>query len=308
LDPGGANELVSVTAAGGTTLTVTRGQDGTSAVAHLAGIDVRHAISARDLREPQEHIGATTDVHGLSGGAAVVGTTSTQTLTNKTLTSPTVNSPTIVTPTISSSGFTNATHTHAAASSGGTIAHSALTGLTTGDPHTQYQLESEKAAASGYASLDASTKVPIAQVPTGTTGTTVALGNHTHSYSATHTPDSALTAGASSVNSGGANDTITSNNVDVVSGEKYLVIGTAPNLTSSSGGTNVRTNIYLTVSAGSLAVDQAVALNSDTTGTSTGTQVIDIYTAASTGTVQIALEMEVTGGSVIVIPLSGAVA
>lgn len=48
------------------------------------------------------------------------------------------------------------------------------------DPHTGYQKESEKAAASGYASLDASTKVPIAQVPTGTSGTTVSLGNHAH--------------------------------------------------------------------------------------------------------------------------------
>ena len=37
-----------------------------------------------------------------------------------------------------------------------------------------------KGAANGYASLDSSTKVPIAQVPTGTTGSTVALGNHTH--------------------------------------------------------------------------------------------------------------------------------
>lgn len=48
------------------------------------------------------------------------------------------------------------------------------------DPHTGYQKESEKAAASGYASLDGSTKIPIAQVPTGTTSTTVSLGNHTH--------------------------------------------------------------------------------------------------------------------------------
>lgn len=32
------------------------------------------------------------------------------------------------------------------------------------DPHTQYQRESEKAAASGYASLDAGTKVPTAQL------------------------------------------------------------------------------------------------------------------------------------------------
>jgi microcystin-dependent protein len=48
------------------------------------------------------------------------------------------------------------------------------------DPHTGYQRESEKAAASGYASLDASVKVPIAQIPTGSTGSTVALGNHNH--------------------------------------------------------------------------------------------------------------------------------
>src|SRR5688572_12357962 len=33
------------------------------------------------------------------------------------------------------------------------------------DPHVQYQKESEKGAASGYASLDAGTKVPSAQIP-----------------------------------------------------------------------------------------------------------------------------------------------
>lgn len=39
---------------------------------------------------------------------------------------------------------------------------------------------SNKGGANGYASLDSSTKIPIAQVPTGTSGTTVALGNHSH--------------------------------------------------------------------------------------------------------------------------------
>ena len=38
-----------------------------------------------------------------------------------------------------------------------------------------------KGVASGYASLDGSIKVPIAQLPTGVTGSTVSLGNHTHS-------------------------------------------------------------------------------------------------------------------------------
>lgn len=39
--------------------------------------------------------------------------------------------------------------------------------VTAGDPHTGYQKESEKAAANGYASLDAGTLVPFAQLGTG---------------------------------------------------------------------------------------------------------------------------------------------
>ena len=81
----------------------------------------------------------------------------------------------------------SADHTHASSGTqAGQIAHSALTGLTTGDDHTQYQRESEKAAASGYASLDAGTKVPLAQLPTGTTSATVALGDAAAALDATH--------------------------------------------------------------------------------------------------------------------------
>lgn len=39
----------------------------------------------------------------------------------------------------------------------------------------------QKGAASGVATLDSGTKIPIAQIPTGSTSTTVSLGNHTHS-------------------------------------------------------------------------------------------------------------------------------
>lgn len=45
------------------------------------------------------------------------------------------------------------------------------------DPHTGYQKESEKDAASGYPSLDGGGKVPLAELPTGTTAASVALGN-----------------------------------------------------------------------------------------------------------------------------------
>lgn len=65
-------------------------------------------------------------------------------------------------------------HTHGAPANPVT-AHEAA-----GDPHTGYQRETEKAAASGYASLDASTLVPRAQLGTGTpSGTTFLRGDAT---------------------------------------------------------------------------------------------------------------------------------
>ena len=98
-------EVVTVTAASSTTLTVTRGADNTQAVAHSAGAVVRHGVSGRDFRESQVHIAARgydtdstilatanqTHVHGLAtGDGDVVGTSKTQTLSNKTLSSPTI--------------------------------------------------------------------------------------------------------------------------------------------------------------------------------------------------------------------------
>jgi hypothetical protein len=97
LDPDTAlEEIVEVTypsSTGSNTLTIVRGRDGTSGIAHSAGAKVRHMAIGRDFREANTHIEASAAVHGLSG--TVVGTTDTQTLTNKTLTSPTITTPTI---------------------------------------------------------------------------------------------------------------------------------------------------------------------------------------------------------------------
>jgi hypothetical protein len=55
--------------------------------------------------------------------------------------------------------------------------HNALINLTVGNPHTQYQLRSEKGAIGGYCGLDGSAKVAVTNLNTATlTGTTVAVG------------------------------------------------------------------------------------------------------------------------------------
>lgn len=77
-------EAVTVTAVVGLSLTVTRGVDGTAASPHDAGATVRHMATARDWREPAEHINATENIHGVTGG--LVGLTAPQVLDNKTFT------------------------------------------------------------------------------------------------------------------------------------------------------------------------------------------------------------------------------
>lgn len=84
IDRGTASEeVVSCTGASGTTLSVTRGYDSTTAFSHSAGAVVEHGISAIDPREANTHVNTTEGVHGATG--AVVGDTDNQTLTNKDL-------------------------------------------------------------------------------------------------------------------------------------------------------------------------------------------------------------------------------
>lgn len=58
-----SEEVVTVTNVSGTTLTVTRGVDGTSAVSHNAGAVFRHGVSARDFDEANSHVNDTANPH-----------------------------------------------------------------------------------------------------------------------------------------------------------------------------------------------------------------------------------------------------
>jgi len=112
-------EIVTVTgtAAGANTVNVTRGQDGTSAVAHGTTTDgastkVRHMITARDLQDTFDHFDDTTNVHGITDTSTLITESNTKTLSNKTLSYPTVNYPTITQGTLSNSTLDSANFTN----------------------------------------------------------------------------------------------------------------------------------------------------------------------------------------------------
>lgn len=73
-------EIVEVTAGAGTTLTATRGRDGTTAAPHSTGDTFEHIIPADMAVRAEQHMDATA-AHGATG--AVVGTTNVQTITKK---------------------------------------------------------------------------------------------------------------------------------------------------------------------------------------------------------------------------------
>ena len=73
-----SEELVQVNSVSGTSFSVTRGYNSTSATNHGVGAVVRHVITAQDMTDAQNHYAATTSVHGITD-TSVLATQSTAT-------------------------------------------------------------------------------------------------------------------------------------------------------------------------------------------------------------------------------------
>jgi hypothetical protein len=104
IDPDTAlEEIVDVSNySSGNTLTITRGIDGSTGVAHSAGAIVRHMVIGRDLTEANTHVNGTLAQHTATTSAELRGVISDETGTGSLVfaTSPTIATPTITSPTI----------------------------------------------------------------------------------------------------------------------------------------------------------------------------------------------------------------
>jgi hypothetical protein len=111
IDPDTAlEEIVDVSNyASGNTLTIARGIDGSTAVAHSAGAIVRHMVIGRDLSESNTHVNGTLAQHAATTSAELRGVISDETGTGSLVfaTSPTLVTPALGTP--ASGVLTNAT-------------------------------------------------------------------------------------------------------------------------------------------------------------------------------------------------------
>jgi hypothetical protein len=113
IDPDTAlEEIVDVTAVSTNTLTIVRGIDGSSGVAHSAGAVVRHMAIGRDYREANQHITNETTAHGLTIANVVettdTGTVSTTMLANNAVTTAKITDANVTTAKIADSAITSA--------------------------------------------------------------------------------------------------------------------------------------------------------------------------------------------------------
>ena len=193
LDPDTAlEEIVDATAVSTNTFTITRSIDGSSAQAHSAGAVARHMAIGRDYREANQHVEASTGVHGISNSSSVVGTVDGQTLTNKTLTTPVINGATLAGAVTASA---TVTLTGSIVASGGTITGLSSAGMSASSATPKDYVDAILGSATAAATSAASAAVSAASAAVSATAAATSATSSATSASAAAT--SATSAAAS---------------------------------------------------------------------------------------------------------------
>jgi len=266
---GSKEEVVTVTAATSTTLTLTRGQDGTTAFSHAAGTSVRHGVSARDFKEEQTHQAARgydndtailasaglSHIHGLaSGDGNIVGSTQSVTLTRKTLTTPTINGATLT---------GSVTSTAAIDMTSGTITGLVSTGMVSSSATPKSYVD---------AILGSATAASTSATSAATSATSAATSATSAAASATASANSANAAATS------ASSALTSQTAAATSATSAAASATAAATSASSAATSATASASsasaAATSASSAATSASSAATSATTAQNWATQLV----------------------------------
>lgn len=258
-------ELVTVSARSGTTLTVVRAVDGSAAVAHTAGASVRHGVSARDFADSRSHEDASEAVHGLGAGSAVVGRIDAQTLTNKTLTAPVINAAT-VTGTVSGGTFSGSTLTSATLGSALAAGAFKITGVA--DPTLAQDAATKNYADTGMSSQLASATTQATNAATSASGASASAS--TASTQATAAAASAATSTTqASAASGSASTSSTQATAAAASATAAAASVTAADASATAASGSASTaSTQASAASASAATATTQASNASTSATS----------------------------------------
>jgi hypothetical protein len=313
-------EVVTVTAASSTTLTITRGQDGTQAQAHTAGTSVRHGVSGRDFKEEQTHIAARgfdadsgilsnagqTHVHGLeTGDGSVVGSTQQVTLTRKTLTTPVINGATLTgtvtsTASIVVSGAGTITGLSSAdmvassatpknyvdailgsATAASTSAASAATSATSAATSATSASNSATASASSASAAATSASSALTSQTAAATSATSAAASATAAATSATSAAASATAAATSATSAAASATTAAASVATISASATSAANSA-SAAATSATSAAASETAAATSATSAATSATTASNSAATATTQAGNASASATAAAT--------------------------
>ena len=270
LDPDTAlEEIVEVTGASSNTLTITRSVDAVgTATDHSAGAVVRHMIIGRDLRESNNHIEASSSVHGLtSTSGVVVGTAATQTLTNKTFTTPVIAGATL-----------SGTITSTATVSGGTITGAAVTGLSApsngSDATTKTYVDSILGSATSAATSAASAATSASSAATSASSASTSASSAATSASSALTSQ---TAAATSASSAATSATAAANSATTATTQATAASTSASSASASASAASTSA----TSAAASASAASTSASSASTSASSAATSASSAATSAS---------------------------